>query len=306
MADDSATSSAQRQELEEQYSPSRWSRRGDADYVISEHVRFAKEESERVRAQLPPLETARVGPGPRQLVDLFVGPQLPADCPVLVYVHGGYWQELSRELSAYCVRPLHGAGIAVAVVGYDLAPQVNVSDIVEQVQAAVEFVLNFAKKRGSSAVWVCGHSAGAHLSACLLSPWLDRLDAAARRLLRGLVLASGVYRLAPLVPTYVNHALRLTREAADSVSPALAAFDLSPDSKDSIKNMRILVAIGQHDSPAFHEQSREYSKILRGICDHVEYLEVADMDHFSVVENLHEEDYILTKKIIEMIKSSNN
>jgi acetyl esterase/lipase len=45
-----------------------------------------------------------------------------ADAPMLVYVHGGYWQELSRDISAYCVVPQYKSGIRVSIVGYDLAP----------------------------------------------------------------------------------------------------------------------------------------------------------------------------------------
>jgi hypothetical protein len=48
---------------------------------------------------------------------------LSTDAPILVYIHGGYWQELSRDQSAYCVVPQYQSGIRVIVVGYDLAPR---------------------------------------------------------------------------------------------------------------------------------------------------------------------------------------
>jgi len=40
-----------------------------------------------------------------------------------VYIHGGYWQELNKDISAYCVEPLVNAGIRVVIPGYDLAPK---------------------------------------------------------------------------------------------------------------------------------------------------------------------------------------
>lgn len=45
------------------------------------------------------------------------------DAPILVYIHGGYWQQLSRDQSAYCVVPQYQSGIRVIIVGYDLAPR---------------------------------------------------------------------------------------------------------------------------------------------------------------------------------------
>lgn len=63
-------------------------------------------------------------------------------------------------------------------------------------------------------VWFCGHSAGAHLVAMLLfSGWLDQLDDSVRHLAKGFVLISGIYDLTPLVSTYINDALKLSRQA---------------------------------------------------------------------------------------------
>ena len=45
------------------------------------------------------------------------------DAPVFVYIHGGYWQMLSKDISSYCVPPLYNAGIKVVVPDYDLAPE---------------------------------------------------------------------------------------------------------------------------------------------------------------------------------------
>lgn len=61
-------------------------------------------------------------------------------------------------------------------------------------------------------VWFCGHSAGAQLVAMLLfSKWLNQLDNSVFQLLKGFVLISGVYDLTPLVGTYINDALKLSR-----------------------------------------------------------------------------------------------
>ncbi|XP_069998581.1 kynurenine formamidase [Penaeus vannamei] len=113
-----------KKDLEEQYSPSRWSKRYAHDEIIDAHVKEAARLSKAARADLPrpPRLDVPYGSAPRAKVDVF-GEDLPGDSPIMVYVHGGYWQELSKDLSAYPVAPLYKAGILSVIVGYDLAPQ---------------------------------------------------------------------------------------------------------------------------------------------------------------------------------------
>lgn len=63
----------------------------------------------------------RYGPGERQLLDIYEDSLICSDY-TFVFIHGGYWQELNKDISAYCVEPLVNVGIRVVVPGYDLAP----------------------------------------------------------------------------------------------------------------------------------------------------------------------------------------
>ena len=69
------------------------------------------------------------------------------DAPVFIYIHGGYWQDLERCISSYCVAPLYAAGNVVVVVGYDLTPKVEMNDIIAEIQTAVSTVLKWASER---------------------------------------------------------------------------------------------------------------------------------------------------------------
>lgn len=62
----------------------------------------------------------RYGLGDRQLIDIYE--DSPTSVHTFVYIHGGYWQDLNKDISAYCVKPLMNAGIRVIIPGYDLAP----------------------------------------------------------------------------------------------------------------------------------------------------------------------------------------
>lgn len=75
------------------------------------------------------------GPSPQEKVLLLPAPQ-PARA-TLVYVHGGYWQELSAEDSLFPAPGLHAQGYDLAAVGYRLAPEARLEQIVEQVASAL-------------------------------------------------------------------------------------------------------------------------------------------------------------------------
>lgn len=63
-------------DFDKEYSPSRWSKRfKTGDEVISNHVRFAKQESDRIRATIS-FESIAYGTEPSENCDLF-GTDLP-------------------------------------------------------------------------------------------------------------------------------------------------------------------------------------------------------------------------------------
>src|SRR3954470_6148822 len=107
------------------------------------------------------------GESPRQFIDLF-SPRPDVTAPLALFIHGGYWRSLEPSMFSHMARGLNARGVAVAVSGYDLAPQVSITDIIMQTQRACLYLWwRFHKK-----VMVCGHSAGGHLAACLFaSDW---------------------------------------------------------------------------------------------------------------------------------------
>ena len=111
---------------------------------------------------------------------------------LLVYFHGGYWQELSKAESAFLAPAWHAAGFAHAVVGYTLAPAARLPEIVSECRAAVRWLHARADTLGFDAgnIVVAGSSAGAYLAAACAD--------AAPAPLRGIVPVSGIYDVAPL------------------------------------------------------------------------------------------------------------
>src|SRR5438046_1613743 len=72
-------------------------------------------------------------------LDLFA-PKPDAMAPLALFIHGGYWRSLEPSLFSQAARGANAHGIAVAVVGYDLCPQVTIAEIIDQIRHACLFL----------------------------------------------------------------------------------------------------------------------------------------------------------------------
>ncbi len=72
-----------------------------------------------------------------------------------------------------------------------------------------------------------------------------------------LILISGVYDLRPLIQTEINDALKLNTNTAAIYSPLLFNSLKIP----FIKKMKVLMAYGEHESPAFKDQTDSFASV---------------------------------------------
>ncbi|KAF0887092.1 KFA formamidase, partial [Crocuta crocuta] len=219
--------------------------------------------------------------------------------PFCVFLHGGYWQSGSKDTSAFTVNPVTAEGVAVVVVGYDIAPKGTLDQMVDQVTRSVVFIQKqYPHNRG---IYVCGHSAGAHLAAMmLLASWTER---GATPNLKGFFLVSGIYDLEPIVFTSQNIPLLMTLEDARRNSPQLLLEAALVQPVDPA--CRVLVIVGQYDSPEFFRQSREFYQVPPAprfwpetLCRggwNASFEELQDVDHFEIIWKLTQKDYVLTQ-----------
>src|SRR5215470_17325845 len=174
------------------------------------------EESAAAREKLGGHFDERYGSGPKQTMDLF-----PAVNPrgALLFIHGGYWRALDKSEHSFVAPAFVAEGIGVAVVNYDLCPDVSIARIVEEAREAVAWLMREGTRHGVPAqrLVLSGHSAGGHLVAMLLAT-----DWRARRLagtaIVGAVAVSGVFDLEPLAQVSFNVDLKLDRVRAHQLS----------------------------------------------------------------------------------------
>ncbi|XP_046532029.1 kynurenine formamidase isoform X8 [Equus quagga] len=146
-------------------------------------------------------------------------------------------------------------------------------------------------------IYLCGHSAGAHLAAMmLLANWTKH---GATPNLKGFFLVSGIYDLEPIMHIPENEALLMTLEDAQRNSPQRCLEVALTQPVDAA--CPVLVIVGQHDSPEYHRQSREFYQALRRGGWKASFEELDDVDHFEIIWNLTQKDYVLTQMILKTI-----
>jgi arylformamidase len=179
------------------------------------------------------------GASARNRIDFFAG---EGNGPIVVFIHGGYWQAFDASSFSHLAGGLNAHGIGVAIPSYDLCPDVTVEQIIQQMRMATRELA----KAGQPLI-VSGHSAGGHLAACLLATDWPAFDAS---LPRDLVLAgysiSGLFDLGPLVETSINNALHLDSETARAASPL---FSAAP------KRGSLDAVVGEKESAEYFRQS---------------------------------------------------
>ena len=297
------------------YSPSLWSHRfSDGEQVIQSHVETLTKATQSARTMIPCLLNWTVDLT-SSLSDHSIDIYFPLNIreelllnidsikpkAIFVYIHGGYWQFFSRNESAFMARTMSEAQILTAIVGYPIAPLATMEQIVASIEQALVKILKLAMKL-TTKVFICGHSAGAHLaSTLLLINWKNKYNIDCQ-VFGGFILVSGIFDLIPLVSTYINEPLRMTVTNAKNLSPL---YRDGNDYWSALKQTPILCVHAEYDPPNFHHQNRQYGSYLETIgFNHVKIVQFDNFDHFDIIEQLENRDQPLTTMILTIIKDS--
>jgi arylformamidase len=231
------------------------------------------------------------GRSAREHVDLF-WPSAKHDAPIVLFIHGGYWRSLAPAMFSHVAAGANPHGLAVALAGYDLCPDVTIAQIIEEVRAAAIFLW---RRHGRKLV-ACGWSAGGHLAACLLATdWNKRAPDLPADLVPAAFLLSGLFDLTPLVNVSMNADLRLDAAEARRVSPLF---------------WEIPAGGRVFEAWAGGKESREFLRQSRAIVDAwgkkgvaARFFEVEGADHFTIVDPLSDPKSATTERLVELARS---
>uniref|UniRef100_A0A131X9Z8 Putative kynurenine formamidase n=1 Tax=Hyalomma excavatum TaxID=257692 RepID=A0A131X9Z8_9ACAR len=250
---------------DKEFLPSCWGLRLRGQELIDHFVKETARLSEETRSRVAAERDIRFGEHPRECLDLYHGDRPADECrSTLLFWHGGYWVEGSRQSHAFVADAFVPAGVAVAVAGYPLAPGATLDEIVESATRCARHVL--ALRPGP--LVLAGHSAGAHLAAMVAT----RLHGESR--IRSLLLLSPVLDVVALLGSSVARDAAISTDQATRNSP-LQLVDELPT------HLHVVVTYSEHDPPWFGRTARAYREALGRRRIPCELLEYADEDHFS-------------------------
>lgn len=251
--------------------------------------------SETARAALDPALDLRYGDGPRQALDVFRSGTPGA--PVLVYLHGGYWQGGDKALYSFIAPPFIADGIDVVVVGYDLCPAVTITQITEEIRQALAYLWRNAGQLGldRDRIAFMGHSAGGHLTQMMLATdWPAYAPDLPRDLIKAAVPLSPVSYLEPIRLTEaLNGALRLTPEEAEAQSPMTR--------HPPVTNAPQLLAVGGAETSEFHRQAEMYIEAYATPARPMELCIVPEVDHFDLLNVLTDPESAVFAKVCALV-----
>jgi len=250
--------------------------------------------SARARAALGEPERMAYGVAPIEKLDLFRTREHNA--PTLIYVHGGAWR---NGASSRCHAPAEmfvNAGVNfialdftnVVETGGDLYP------MVEQVRRAVAWVYRFARTFDADPekLFVFGHSSGAHLTGNILTTDWPSLHHAPYSILKGGIVCSGMYDLAPVRLSarskYVNFSDQMVE-------------DLSSIRHLNRLHCPVIVAVGDRESPEFLRQNRDFFAAVEKSGRKATFLLGQGYNHFEIAETLANPYGLLGRAALAMI-----
>ncbi|HEX4765000.1 MAG TPA: alpha/beta hydrolase [Lichenihabitans sp.] len=198
--------------------------------------------------------------------------------PVHLFVHGGYWRAFSKDDHTFMAEAITAAGAIAAIMDYSLMPAARMEVLVDQVRRAARWLRAHAAEFGGdpAALSVSGHSAGAHLASFLVcrgahEPTVDLAP------VRGVLLVSGLYDLAPITESFVQPELRLTAEEVAFWSPCRAT---------PVPGSAVALVVGEKETAPFHDQARAFAAHLDRAGARAHLAAVPGEDHMTIVREL--------------------
>ena len=208
----------------------------------------------------------RYGPRERNRIDFF---KAAANAPTLLFIHGGYWQMRAKENFALFAAGPMAHGINVALIGYTLAPEATLDEIVAEIHAGIDYLAGRLPDLGGDAsrIGVSGWSAGGHLTAMALS----------HPKVKGGVAISGIYDLEPIRASYLNVKLGLDEAMSRRNSPMMQAGGAPKP---------LSLVVGSAELPLLRRQTADFAGHRAKFGLPVTYEEIPGANHFTIMEEL--------------------
>lgn len=218
----------------------------------------------------------------RNVIDIFPGGY--HNSPTFLFIHGGYWQNCTKEDFAFIADGLVQENITVILAEYTLAPDATMAEIVNEIKQLLDFLDNNSGALPVNKEKFClaGHSAGGHLTAELRD----------HSLVTHAMPLSALVDLEPIKLCWLNEKLQLTDKDVIEFSP--------------IKHIRSGVPthihVGGNELPELLRHSRDYWHALQHVQNNVYFSEIAGKNHFTLLYEFGLNGNALKQSLIQLLK----
>ena len=161
-------------------------------------------------------------------------------------------------------------GINVALIGYTLAPDATLDEIVAEIHAGIDYLAGQLPALGAadgSGIVVSGWSAGGHLTSMALSHPQVKAGMA----------ISGIYDLEPIRHSYLNEKLKADEAIVRRNSPMMQAGGPSKP---------LSLVVGSAELPLLRKQTADFAGHRAQYGLPVTYEEIPGADHFTIMNEM--------------------
>ena len=221
------------------------------------------------------------GPRERNRIDFL---KAAPDAPTLLFIHGGYWQMRAKEFFTMFAAGPMAHGINVALIGYTLAPEATLEQIVAEIHAGIDYLAGRLPELGADAkrLVASGWSAGGHLTAMAMR----------NQHIKGGVAISGIYDLEPIRQSYLNAKLGLDEPMSKRNSPMLLTHAVKP----------MALVVGDAELPLLRKQTAEFAGYRANHGLPVIYEEIPGANHFTIMDQMASPTGRITTLIRQVIE----
>jgi arylformamidase len=221
------------------------------------------------------------GPRERNRIDFL---KAAPNAPTLLFIHGGYWQMRSKEFFTMFAAGPMAHGINVALIGYTLAPDATLEQIVAEIHAGIDYLAGRLPELGADAkrLVASGWSAGGHLTAMAML----------NQHIKGGVAISGIYDLEPIRQSYLNVKLGLDEPMSKRNSPMLLTHAVKP----------MALVVGGAELPLLRKQTADFAVYRTSHGLPVIYEEIPGANHFTIMDEMASPKGRITTLIRQVIE----
>lgn len=238
-------------------------------------------------------ERVKYGEAEIERADIYKTKQ--ANAPVMIFIHGGSWRGGRAEQFTVYAEPFVKAGANFVVLDFTSVRETggDIFPMVDQCRRAVAWTYRNAKSFGGDPerLYLISRSSGSHLASCVLITEWEK-QGLPRNILKGAVMGSGMYDLAPVRLSKRSSFVKFTDAMVEQLS-AMRHIDKV--------HTPVVIGVGSLETPEFQRQAWEFAAALKQAGKPHELIVAPGYNHYETGETIGQPHAVLGRAAMDMM-----